>query len=329
MLNLQRRWYQSTHDVVTFCLLPLSYLFRVIVYFRRKLYCIKFKKSVRFSVPIIVVGNITIGGTGKTPFVVWLAHFLKQQGYKPGIVSRGVGGKQQRLPRWVEEDSDPQAVGDEAVLLVNKSRCPVVIGVDRVAAVRELLSKADCNIVISDDGLQHYRLERDIEIALLDGARGLGNKSLLPAGPLREAPSRLQSVDFVVQQGFSNESLDATFMMTLQGDKLISLRNQQQTVSLTHFQQTTVHAVAAIGNPTRFFTALRAQGLQVVEHVFPDHYLYVAGDFKFSDNLPIVMTEKDAVKCREFADERFWYLPVEMVIDGEFGKSLLDKLNLL
>lgn len=327
MLDLQRHWYRSSLDVVTMLLLPLSWLFAGIVALRRFFYRLKIKKTIKLSVPVIVVGNITVGGTGKTPVVVWLANELRKQGFRPGIVSRGVGGQQQMNPRWVRTSSDPKIVGDEAVLLSQKSQCPMVIGIDRVKAARELLSKSNCNIVISDDGLQHYRLGRDIEIAVVDGDRQFGNKHFLPAGPLRESLARLKEVDFVLVQGKKVEALDNSFAMQLCGDEVVALTSLQQKFPLTHFQNKRVHAVAGIGNPTRFFAALRAQGLIVVEHAFPDHYLFNAKDFEFGDQDPIVMTEKDAVKCHDFADARFWCLPVELKIENNLNEKLLEKLS--
>lgn len=315
---MERHWYRSSYDFVTFPLLPLSWMFKSIVSVRRFLYRSKFKKSYEFPVPVIVVGNITVGGTGKTPFVIWLANFLRQQGLQPGIVSRGVGGKQERKPRWVNQDSDPSQVGDEAILLIKRSQCPVVIGIDRVAAVKELLANSTCNIVISDDGLQHYRLSRDIEIAIVDGIRNLGNRSLLPAGPLRESPKRLQEVDFVVRHGEAGVN---EYGMTLFGNKLVSVKRTDQAIDLNQFSK--VHAVAGIGNPERFFASLEKQGLTIVRHPFKDHYLYQESDFNFGDDLPIVMTEKDAVKCLRFADERFWCLPV----DVQIAESLLPPLK--
>jgi tetraacyldisaccharide 4'-kinase len=329
MLNLERHWYRSSYSWLAYVLLPLSGIFYLLTTLRRFLYRIKVKKSHRFFVPVIVVGNITVGGTGKTPFVIWLANFLIIQGLRPGIVSRGVGGQQQRLPRWVDKSSDPAFLGDEAILLAKQSNCPVVVGIDRVAAVKELLAKTACNVVISDDGLQHYRLKRDIEIAIIDGRRGLGNRTLLPAGPLRELPSRLEEVDFVVKHVASSEQqiTKNEYKMLLRGNVLVSVKDEQQKIPFNQFLHKKVHAVAAIGHPQRFFDTLRREGFDIIEHVFLDHYLYQSQDFDFGDALPIIMTEKDAVKCRLFSDERFWYLPVTMAMDTLFCERLLTILN--
>lgn len=324
-----KRWYDSSQDLATIPLVLLSWVFRALVAARRFCYRVKLKKSHRFAVPVIVVGNITVGGTGKTPLVLWLVNFLKEQGFRPGIVSRGVGGKQQRAARWVERNSDPKWAGDEAVLLARQD-CPVVIGIDRVAAVQELLAKSNCNIVISDDGLQHYRMGRDVEIVVIDGMRGLGNQRFLPAGPLRESPARLKTVDYVVKHvpAFAPDSVSDELVMKLQGNLLVSVKDAEQRISLNSFQNATVHAIAAIGNPERFFSLLRHQGLTIIEHTFSDHYLYQPQDFNFNDKLPIVMTEKDAVKCENFADERFWFLPVRPEVSARFGVELLEKLSL-
>ncbi len=312
---MENIWYRSSYHFISILLMPIAWIFSVLVTCRRFLYRAHCKKSYSFSVPVIVVGNITVGGTGKTPFVIWLANYLKTQGFRPGIVSRGVGGQQQRQPRWVKPGSSPQEVGDEAMLL--SQHAPLVISKNRVAAVKELLAKTDCNIVISDDGLQHYRLRRDIEIAIVDGARGLGNQCFLPAGPLRESPRRLQEVDFVIENS-NSLSQKNRYAMKLQGDELISINNAQQKIPLRHFQNQTVHAVAAIGNPERFFSSLENRGIKIIRHRFPDHYLYQAKDLNFGDALPIIMTEKDAVKYRHFAQENAWYLPVSLELTPEF-----------
>lgn len=323
MLNLQRHWYRD-HSTLTLALLPFSWLFYTLVTLRRFLYQKKLKKTYYFSAPVIVVGNITVGGTGKTPLVVWLAHYLKKQGYRPGIVSRGVGGKRRYKPRWVNENADPRNLGDEAVLLARRTNCPMVVGIDRVAAVKELLEKTNCNVVISDDGLQHYRLGRHVEIAVIDGARRFGNGSMLPAGPLREPQARLQQTDFIVTQGQAEQN---EFAMHLQGSYLVSVADENKKVFLDNFRDKKVHAVAAIGNPERFFATLREKNLSIIEHRFSDHYHYQARHISFEDELPVIMTEKDAVKCKSIADERHWFLPVEAKIDERFGVKLLEKLT--
>ncbi len=323
MRTVERHWYHHSMSMWTLVLLPFSWIFYCIVKGRQFLYQARIKKTFRFQVPIVVIGNITVGGTGKTPLAIWLVNFLKEYGFRPGIVSRGFGGKVQRNPRIVNENADPKEVGDEAILLARRSQCPVVIGVNRVAAVQELLKNYHCNIVVSDDGLQHYSLGRDIEIAVIDGTRNFGNGKLLPAGPLRETLSRLERVDFVVTQGaVANDK----YALHLQGDCLVSVKNNNETRMLEKFRYQKVHAVAAIGHPQRFFSMLREQGLDVIEHIFSDHYLYRKEDIFFPDGLPVIMTEKDAVKCQQFADERHWYLSVDAKVSAGFGEAVLAKL---
>jgi tetraacyldisaccharide 4'-kinase len=320
-LNLEHHWYRKYYTWLTLLLLPLSGLFYSIVSLRQFCYRTGLKKTIHFPVPVIVIGNITTGGTGKTPLVIWLAHFLKAEGFNPGIVSRGVGGMKNKLPQRVDEKSNPKIVGDEALLLAKRTRCPMVVCIDRVAAVNELLTSSDCNIVIADDGLQHYRLGRAIEIAVINGERQFGNRLLLPAGPLRELPNRLKKVDYIVTQG---ETGDIT--MQLHGEELHAIQHKAKK-TLDQLTHQVVHAVAAIGHPERFFAKLRSKGLDIIEHVFPDHYLFKKNDFDFSDGHLIIMTEKDAVKCQFIADERFWYLPVAATVDKRLGESLLKKLK--
>jgi tetraacyldisaccharide 4'-kinase len=322
-MDVNHHWYRSSYTPLTFLLLPFSFVFRAMVSLRRAFYRFGFKKIQYFPVPIIVVGNITVGGTGKTPFVIWLVNFLRAEGYRPGIVSRGYGGNLTGTC-GVRPDSDAVSVGDEAVLLARRAGCPMVVGADRVAAVKTLLATSNCNVVISDDGLQHYRLGRKIEIAIVDGNRRFGNQAMLPAGPLREPVSRLEQVDFVIAQ---QQARQGEYKMQLVGKLAQRVTAADIAKPLASFSQTDVHAVAAIGNPEQFFSALRAEGLRLVPHAFQDHYLYRQGDFDFGDSLPIMMTEKDAVKCTVFADERFWCLPVVAEVDENFSNELLKKLG--
>lgn len=326
LFDLTRRWYSSSFHFITLLLWPFSRLFACCVAIRRWLFRIGVLKTYHFSVPIIIVGNISVGGTGKTPFVIWLSNYLQSQGYHPGIVTRGVGGQKHKQPRIVKLNDVANLVGDEACLLAQQGHCPIVIGIDRVAAVQHLLKNFHCDIVICDDGLQHYRLARDIEIVMIDGVRKLGNQQLLPAGPLREPVSRLQTVDFVI---VNSDECDGALTMTLQATTCISLQDKHSTHPLAEFPMKKVHAVAGIGHPERFFAALEAQGFTIIPHIFPDHYLYRAQDFNFNDTLPILMTEKDAVKCTAFADQRFWYVTVNTIVSDHFKSLFLAKLNSL
>ncbi|HEX7025845.1 MAG TPA: lipid A export permease/ATP-binding protein MsbA [Gammaproteobacteria bacterium] len=324
----ERMWYGS-HPAAQL-LAPFGYLFHMLASARRWLYRAKILSSQRFNVPVVVVGNITVGGTGKTPLVIWLANYLKRQGYRPGIISRGYKGKSKQWPLAVSADSDPRIVGDEAALIVRRTHCPMVIGPDRREAVNRLLSENDCDIVISDDGLQHYALRRDIEIVVADGARGFGNGMLLPAGPMREPKSRLKSVDYIVTNG---ATLPDAYPMYVKGEQLVNLVKESKTEKLKTWAGKKVHAVAAIGNPQRFFDLLRYAGLHVVEHPFPDHHEFHMNDLVFEEPLPIVMTEKDAVKCRQFLDrfdaDKFWYIPVTAKLPKEFGTRLSRHIETL
>lgn len=322
-MSLSHYW--NSRNFVAYALSPLALLYRGIVTARRYLYGKGIKKITRFAVPVIVVGNITTGGTGKTPLVSWLANFLQQQGFKPGIVSRGYGGKAIDYPQTVQADSDPCQVGDEAILLARSTQCPMVVDPNRVAAVTKLLTDHDCNIVICDDGLQHYALARTLEIAVIDAQRGLGNQFCLPAGPLREPIKRLAEVDFVVFNGGNDLT---TTNMRLLPQYFCQLNAPTKNTAVENFNNKVVHAVAGIGNPSRFFQTLRNLGLTIIEHPFADHHPFKVNDFNFAQATDvIIMTEKDAVKCESFADERYWYLPVVAELSDGFGAELLAKLN--
>ncbi len=279
---------------------------------------------IRIDVPVIVVGNISVGGTGKTPLTLWLVKLLREAGFTPGIISRGYGGQASEWPQIVEANSDPFLVGDEPVLMAQRGGCPVVAAPDRVAAAQKLLSEYPCDILISDDGMQHYRLERDIEIAVIDGKRRFGNGHCLPVGPLREPVARLQTVDFIVANGDAREG---EWSMQLHQGDAVSLNGAGISRPLEQFKSQSVHAVAGIGHPERFFDQLRGQGIGVVEHPFDDHYRFNEGDLDFDDDFDVLMTEKDAIKYRRFATPRHWYVPVEAELDPLFSKRLLEKIE--
>ncbi|MDA1107049.1 MAG: tetraacyldisaccharide 4'-kinase [Proteobacteria bacterium] len=321
MKRLDHYWY--SHNFLSFLLLPLAWLYCLLTLARRGLYRSGVLRVTKIAAPVVVVGNITAGGTGKTPLVIWLADFLQARGWKPGIISRGYGGKTRYYPQAVHPDSDPAQMGDEAVLLALRCACPVMIAPHRVAAARTLLPA--CDIIIADDGLQHYALARDIEIAVIDGARRFGNGHCLPAGPLREPLTRLRTVNMKVCNG--GVAADGEFAMRLQPLAARNLADEARTRGIESFSGETVHAVAAIGNPVRFFNQLRALGLSVVEHAFPDHYRFVEQDFRFDDGRTVFMTEKDAVKCKPFARPHYWYLPVTAELDPAFGAALLELLE--
>jgi tetraacyldisaccharide 4'-kinase len=271
-----------------------------------------------------VVGNITVGGTGKTPCVIWVVNQLKARDFRVGILSRGYRGRSSVWPRLVDPRSDPNEVGDEPVLLALATGCPVAVGPDRVAAGRMLLAERPVDILVSDDGLQHYALHRDLEIAVVDGSRGLGNGACLPAGPLREPAQRLESVDAVIVNGGSWGDT-TVFRAALRPRRVYRLTGADER-KLDDFRGTLVHAVAGIGNPERFFELLKSAQIRVIPHAFPDHARYSRSDFDFGDSHPILMTEKDAVKCRAFADDRLWTVAVMMEFSGDAGDRLMRRL---
>ncbi|MGI9281527.1 MAG: tetraacyldisaccharide 4'-kinase [Endozoicomonas sp.] len=329
-----RRWQTVLSDSVlnswygsgfwTRMLLPLSFLYARIARNRR----VKLECSERWQspVPIIIVGNITVGGTGKTPFVASLVARLQQQGFKPGIASRGFGaGKDIHLPAQVLPESDPALVGDEPVMLAQQLNIPIMVDPDRVSAAKALIEQKGCDLVIADDGLQHYNLDRHIELVVIDGQRMLGNELSLPAGPLREPPQRLREVDQVLINGEPSRRLDCDFdSFSLKPDVLkpVSGQNIGQPPASGK-----VHAVAGIGNPGRFFRTLEGLGYEVIPHPFPDHYAFGEEDFQFRDDLPIIMTAKDAVKCSSFAESRFWFLPVQARVPEAVFERILKLIE--
>jgi tetraacyldisaccharide 4'-kinase len=322
MKRLDYYWYARSPWLVL--LTPVSMLYGVIIRLRRSAYRSGIFHSTRVAVPVIIVGNITVGGTGKTPLVAWLAEYLRGKGYKPGIISRGYGGGASSWPQQVRPDSDPGVVGDEAVLLASKTRCPMAVAPDRVAAATALIEYSHCDVILSDDGLQHYALQRDIEIAVIDGIRRFGTGFLLPAGPLREPASRLQEVDLIVVNGLGGER---EHPMKMQQGDAHNLLDANKVCALRDFRSQKVHAVAAIGNPDRFFRSLQQAGLQLQTHIFPDHHPFQPDDIRFGDGRAVLMTEKDAVKCRHFAAANDWYVPVEARMSDVFCDCLDELLD--
>ena len=332
MLRYPEAWTRVTG--LTYLLAPLSWLFRVLVVIRRDLYQLGLLRTERLPVPVIVIGNVSVGGTGKTPLVLWLITRLREAGYRPGVITRGYGGSSQQ-PRAVQGDSDTALCGDEPVLLARRSGCPVWIGKNRPAAARALLAaNPNCNLIISDDGLQHYRLARDAEIAVVDAGRGHGNGWMLPAGPLREPRSRLKTVDAVVVRGAEDHpapdapSAPPRFAMTLEPARLCNLRDASRYLAPGSLQNTQrVHAVAGIGNPQQFFDTLTQLGITHMPHAFADHHAFVASDLAFSDCDAVVMTEKDAVKCERFALDMHWSLQVDARVDDALVQVVLERIK--
>jgi tetraacyldisaccharide 4'-kinase len=319
-------------------LVPLAGLFGAVTAVRRWLYAKKLRRAVRLSRPVIVVGNVSVGGTGKTPLVCWLVERLTEAGYVPGIVTRGYGGSS-RVPRLVGGADDASRVGDEPLLMARRTGARVAVGRERPAAA-QLLIDAGCNVIVSDDGLQHYALCRDVEILVIDGERGFGNGRLLPAGPLRERRGRAATVDAVVVNGGAGAGAGAVagfgaaagaearargrvYGMHLRGSRAVSLGGAGSR-DLREFSGQEVHAVAGIGNPQRFFTLLRAFGLQVIAHAWPDHAVFKPADIEFGDGRAVLMTEKDAVKCCAFAQSQHWYVPVSVDFEGDGGAGFLE-----
>jgi tetraacyldisaccharide 4'-kinase len=290
-------------------------------------YRCKLLGSEQVGIPVIVVGNITAGGTGKTPLVLWLTQFLAARGKRPGIISRGYGAARTDV-RAVPVNGSPADYGDEPCLLAQRAACPVWVGTDRAATARALrAAHPEVDVIISDDGLQHYRLARDVEIAVIDGARGLGNGWPLPAGPLREPRSRLTTVDaVVVNGGDATGAFPQAIAMQLEGDTFRNLHDVQQRATAAHFRGQQVYAIAGIGNPPRFFAHLQRLGLTPITRAFPDHHAYTAQDLEFAGDHAVVMTEKDAVKCATFATTRHWALIVNATPDESLGDTIIARL---
>ena len=334
----QQEWTRSS--AWQWLLRPFSWLFGSLIALRRLAYARGWLRSRRLPVPVIVVGNITVGGSGKTPLVIWLVEQLRAAGYSPGVISRGYGGTV-RDSFEVGPHSDPIEVGDEPVLIATRTETPLFIGRDRVAAGQALLeTHPNCDIIISDDGLQHYRLQRDIEIIVVDDAVGFGNGCLLPAGPLRERVSRLREVNAVVLNR-SKDSLATTadaladsvgmpqdpITMRLSGQVFRNLKDPERYALAADIRNQTIHAIAGIGRPQRFFDQLRGLRLNVIEHAFADHHAFRPDDLAFAADTTVLMTEKDAVKCKVFAKENWWFLAVTAEIDDRLMPRLLKKLR--
>jgi len=321
MGSFERHWTRLTP--ISLALLPASVLFCGVVWLRRTLYRFGWLPQVRLPVPVIVVGNITVGGTGKTPMVLWITDLLKTAGFRPGIVTRGYRGTSRSWPQEVTIESDARLVGDEAVLLARRSGCPVVAGPDRISDGRRLI-ELGCNILVSDDGLQHYRLVRDLEIAVIDGERRFGNHLCLPGGPLREPVKRLQSVDVRITQGTPAPGEAGMQLLPDHFYRLTPPMDKQETET---FRGARVHAIAGIGHPERFFSALRGMGIDVIPHAFRDHHDFQPADLEFGDDLPVLMTEKDAVKCQRFGKSHHWVLSVTARPETGLADRILDRIK--
>lgn len=328
---LEGVWYEGRAGAVL--LAPLAWIFAAVVALRQRAYRRGWKQSWRADVPIIVIGNLSVGGTGKSPLVGALAAQLRHRGRRPGILTRGHGSGL-RVPTRVGRGADAAEVGDEPAMLAASTGVEVMVSPDRVAGARALQALG-VDVILCDDGLQHYALERDLEIVVIDGARGLGNGRLLPAGPLREPESRLARVDWVVINGGDTASAPrwrgrtGTIAMQLVPEAARSLADPRRWQGLEAFRGQPVHALAGIGHPARFFAMLRAAGLEPIEHPFPDHHAYSAADLRFDDGYPVLMTAKDAVKCRRYADDRCWELPVVVRLLPDGAAGLVEAIDRL
>jgi tetraacyldisaccharide 4'-kinase len=341
--KITKFWYQKKLNLLGLVLLPTSWAYKAIVVLKYKYYQLKnkilnTKKSLLNHIPVIVIGNITVGGTGKTPLTIKLAQDLIHNGYKPAIISRGYKGKLSgSKPVIVDNSHLPKDVGDEPYLMHRRLNIPVIIGTNRnksINLIKSELSKVD--IIISDDGLSNYKFNRDIEVVVFDGERFLGNKKCLPVGPLREPVSRLKNSDFYVVNinGFENKSsfTENSNYIPMDLKPNLSLKNLDpnskiNNLKLTDFEGKAVHAVAGIGHPERFFNVLKSYGIEIIEHKFNDHYNYKTSDLDFDDKLPIITTEKDAVKLKNLNLKNAWYYEVNASITDQFTTKIIEKLN--
>lgn len=321
MKSLDHYWYSQ--NLIAWALLPLSWLFRLVALTRRKMYRSGIFASTGMPVPVIVVGNISVGGTGKTPLLIALCDLLKKSGYRPGVVSRGYGASLLG-EALITAHSTAAEVGDEPLLIALRTACPVAVGRRRPATAKLLLKNHDCNIILSDDGLQHYAMRRDMEIVVVDALRLHGNGYCLPAGPLREPIARLDSVDIVVYNG----KTDAAHRFDLKFLTAVNIATGA-TADLKSFSGQKVHAVAGIGNPKRFFDQLKSEGLEIIAHEFSDHHVYTLNDLSYDDALPVLMTEKDAVKCTHFKLSTLWSVPVDAKLSAQLIEDFTSAVNQL
>ena len=322
---LLRAWY-SPRPVWFF--IPFAWIFWLLSGLRRAAYAAGLARTASVPASVIVVGNISVGGTGKTPFVIWLAAELTRMGHKVGIVSRGYSGAKRREAALVTPDSDPETAGDEAVLLARRTGLPVAVCRDRAAAANLLCSRYPMDVLLSDDGLQHYRMPRDMEIVLLDGERGLGNGWLLPAGPLRETEHRLGEVALTVikRAAVDRFTWPGAVYMHLAVTTAVSL-NDGRRVPLAEFTGQSVYALAGIGHPQQFFAALGAAGLRVDGRALADHAHLTPADVQFPGEWPVFMTEKDAVKCRSMGLARHWYVEAAADFSAADRTLILERVG--
>jgi tetraacyldisaccharide 4'-kinase len=314
-------WYKKS--LWLYLLYPFSLIFSYLTSRRRRKFLKNKISAYSAEIPIVVVGNLTIGGTGKTPLVKYIATELSNKGYKPGIVSRGYGGKFKETLQ-VTDQTSVKETGDEAQILA-KLNFPFYIDKNRVRAVKNLVANHDCDIIISDDGLQHYQMGRNIEIAVIDGKRRFGNNLTFPAGPLRESKKRLESVDFIINNSGPTE--EGEYLMNISPSKFVHLKSGKSYTVENWPMHNQVHAVAGLGNPGRFFDLLDKLGFDLIRHPYPDHHNFSSSDIFYLDHLPIVMTEKDASKCKDFDNNKIWYLTIDADVNNKFIDELDNKIK--
>jgi len=308
--------------LMNYLLLPLSGIFYLLVQLRFWLYKVGFFKIYISKIPVIVVGNITVGGTGKTPIVISMVKHFESQGKTVGVVSRGYKGNYLHKVLEVTSTTDPQECGDEPALIAQNTNAKIVVAKKRVEAVKHLTDNEKVDVIISDDGLQHYAMGRDIEIAVIDGVNRFGNGFLLPAGLLREPVKRLKSVDIIINNG---ANLDGELNCEIKAESFVNIASEESQ-PLNYFKDKECYAVAGIGNPTKFFKLLDELGVRSKNKAFVDHHRFVAEDFAFAEDYPIIMTSKDCVKCRHFATDQMWYLSVHAELNSDFYQQLESKL---
>lgn len=323
--KLLQSWQQP--NILTCLLIPISWLYRGVFSLRKFIYSIGLLPSYRAPIPVVVVGNITVGGTGKTPLVIRLVELLRDNGFNPGVISRGYSGQSSNYPLSVTQRTSVAESGDEPALIVRRTGVPMMVGPNRGDAIKQLIRDHQVDIIISDDGLQHLAMQRDVEICLVDDTNKSSNTHLLPAGSYREPLSRLNSVDLVLLH--MPVLVDVQMTMALASSQPQPVRPSSDHVpdGVDWLSQSNIHAVAGIGNPNRFFETCRELGFKITEHAFADHHSFTAQDLNFSDDDLVLMTEKDAVKCLNFANEKHWYLPVDAKLSNEFETRLLELLK--
>ncbi len=314
----------QTKNFVSIALLPLSVLYGLYGTTRRIFYRLRNRVGTRLPAMVIVVGNISVRGTGKSPVVIWLVRLLKAVGYRPGVICRAADDSAISQPQLVTTKSDPACVGDEAVLIAKRSRCPVALGRQRTEVGKALVKQYNCNVLICYGGLQDYGVIRDIEVLVVDGKRRYGNGYCLPSGPLRESAARVRNADFIVCNG---RAMDREYAMGLSGATAVNLMNPQQQEPLSGFRNIRVNALAGIEDPSRYFDMLRAHGLEVNEHVFPSDHTFTSKDLGFEEDAPLLMTEKDAMKIKPYAKPNHWYVPISAVLGKKFAERLIRTMK--